>query len=38
MNLMMQASAANMADPKVQANMATANATVMGRIIAKTIL
>ena len=38
MNLMMQASATNMADPKVQANMAAANATVMGRIIAKTIL
>ena len=38
MNLMMQASAANMADPKVQSNMAAANATVMGRIIAKTIL
>ena len=38
MNLLMQASATNMADPKVQANMAAANATVMGRIIAKTIL
>lgn len=38
MNSMMQASAANMADPKIQSNMASANAKVMGRIIAKTIL